>query len=109
MADDQYLNAVKYGMRQPACETGRHIPPHPDVTCEQIDAFIAARDQILRELLRDWIDSFDRGLREMPLVGTVFAQPAEPAAPVPDKPDVDRALDILRPHLAWDTRYREGS
>ncbi|MFF0777060.1 hypothetical protein [Streptomyces sp. NPDC003720] len=33
---------------------------------------------------------------------------ADPAAP-PEPTPIDRALDILRPHLAWDHRYREGS
>ncbi|WP_432027426.1 hypothetical protein [Streptomyces sp. 1222.5] len=31
---------------------------------------------------------------------------ADPATPPPPTP-IDRALDILRPHLAWDHRYRE--
>ncbi|MGW1135804.1 hypothetical protein [Streptomyces griseoluteus] len=30
----------------------------------------------------------------------------DPAAPPPPSP-IEKALDILRPHLAWDHRYRE--
>lgn len=32
-----------------------------------------------------------------------LVDPAAPAEPTP----VERALDILRPHLAWDHRYQE--
>lgn len=90
----------------PACETGRHIPPHPGDSCDDVDRFIAARDQIFSEMIRASAEHLDRELRELPLLGTVFATPSEPPPGSPGRIEVQRALDTLRPHLAWDHRYR---
>ncbi|MEV8548355.1 hypothetical protein AB0L04_00670 [Streptomyces glaucescens] len=86
----------------PSCDTGRHWPPHPDQTCDEADQWIAWRDQALADLISaNWAQA----LRD-PLTGTAFAKPAPPTPAPPQHADVQRALDTLRPHLAWDHRYR---
>lgn len=88
----------------PACETGRHFPPHPDMTCDEADEWIRVRDRILGEYLAAAWHEFAR--QSDPLTGTAFAPPASPAAELPERDAVHRALATLRPHLAWDHRYR---
>lgn len=91
----------------PVCETGRHWPPHPGMTCDEADAWIRHRDEILAEYVRAGWDRLEREFRDAPIAGTVFAPPAdEPATDLPDHRSVQQALDILRPHLAWQPHYR---
>ena len=104
--NDYQLNARYIGYWGSVCPTGRHVPPHPGETCDEIDEWIALRDRILRDWIRASFDQMDREFRAMRLARTVFETPAEPAPDIPDKPAVDQAIDILRPHLAWDHRYR---
>ncbi|MFG2352622.1 hypothetical protein [Streptomyces sp. NPDC048521] len=91
----------------PTCDSGRHMPPHPDQTCEEADEWIAWRDQAIGDLIRRGWQRVLGELRYDPLADTVFAAPTAPAPDPPQRADVQRALDILRPHLAWDHRYRE--
>ncbi|MET7429596.1 hypothetical protein ABZT16_11440 [Streptomyces flaveolus] len=90
----------------PTCETGRHVPPHPDQTCEEADEWIAWRDKAIGEYARRAWQRAISEFRDAPLAGTVFAAPTDPAPDPPQRADIQRALDILRPHLAWDHRYR---
>jgi hypothetical protein len=104
--NDYQLNARYIDYWGPVCPTGRHAPPHPGDTCEDIDQWIALRDRLIAEqVLTAWRD-FEREYRELHLADTVFTGPTEPAPGLPTKREVDLALDILRPHLAWDHRYR---
>jgi hypothetical protein len=105
VSDDRYLNAKVIGYWGPVCESGRHYPPHPGDTCAEIDAFIAARDEALGEWMRAGFERLEREFRSAPLTGTVFEPATKPEPPMPELPAIRRALDILRPHLAWDHRY----
>lgn len=91
-----------------ACETGRHNQPHPDVTCDEADQWIAWRDQIIGGMVRAAWEQFERAYRNASLAGTAFAAALEePIPPAPELTATRRALDILAPHLVWDHRYRE--
>jgi hypothetical protein len=106
MMDEPRLDAkVIHG---PTCDTGRHYPPHPGDTCEDIDDWIALRDKWLREF---FAEQFSRMLEasEAAAAGiTAFATAVADPIPAPERTDTQRAIDILQPHLAWDPRYREG-
>ncbi|MEU1010043.1 hypothetical protein [Streptomyces sp. NPDC005890] len=106
---NDYTNVRIISTRPPGCETGRHTPPHPGETCEEMDRWIAVRDRILADAVAAAWKHLWSQLGIDPLEGTVFATPAEPVPVIPDKRAVDQALDILRPHLAWDHRYQETS
>jgi hypothetical protein len=105
--NDYQLNARYINYWGHVCPTGRHTPSHPGDTCDEIDEWIALRDRILGDMIRKSWEQFEREFQNSYLAGTAFAVPAEPAPEIPDKPVVDQALAILRPHLAWDHRYRD--
>ncbi|MFJ7176446.1 hypothetical protein ACIQXA_08560 [Streptomyces massasporeus] len=91
----------------PGCETGRHNQPHPGQTCDEADEWIRFRDQVLGDLLRANWEQFTRAHQAAALAETAFAAALEGLPPQPPQyTDVQRALDILAPHLAWDHRYR---
>ncbi|MFF2100925.1 hypothetical protein [Streptomyces sp. NPDC058202] len=89
------------------CETGRHAPPHPGDTCEEIDQWIAVRDRYLEDLFARSFARFEQASHNAQLAGTVFAAAIDtPIEPWPDGNPVRRALDILAPDLAWQPNYR---
>ena len=105
MTDRLDLKVINYW--GPTCPSGRHSQPHLDQTCDEADQWITLRDQIIGDMVRAAWEQFEEGYRNTSLAGTVFAAGvADPIPQPPDQPDVQRALDILGPHLAWDHRYR---
>jgi hypothetical protein len=91
----------------PVCETGRHYPPHPGETCDDVDRWIAWRDQAISDMSRATWERFEHAYRNASLAGTAFAAAVEqPAAEIPELTASKRALGILAPDLAWDHRYR---
>ncbi|MFE9432880.1 hypothetical protein [Streptomyces sp. NPDC006640] len=89
------------------CETGRHAPPHPGDTCDEIDQWIARRDKFLEDFAARAFARFEQASRNAQLAGTAFAAAIEtPLEPWPDGNPVRRALDILAPELAWQPNYR---
>jgi hypothetical protein len=101
------LNAKVISHWIPGCETGRHNQPHPGQTCDETDDWIRFRDQAIGDLLRANWEQFTRAHQTAALAATAFAAALEEPIPEPpSKTAVDRALDILAPHLAWDHRYR---
>ncbi|MFJ4837144.1 hypothetical protein [Streptomyces sp. NPDC088746] len=92
---------TQLGRIVPACSEGRHFPPHPGDTCDEVDAFITARDQWITSVLTDrWLYGDGTGA---PL-GLVAAADTR----VPEPTPVERALAILRPHLAAESLYRKA-
>lgn len=106
MTDEPRLNAKVIGPYGPTCGTGRHNMPHPDDTCDEADQWITLRDQIIGDMVRAAWEQFERGYRNASLAGTAFATAVAEPIPPPVQPDVQRALNILGPHLAWDHRYQ---
>ncbi|WP_406418351.1 hypothetical protein [Streptomyces sp. NBC_01614] len=108
MTDEPRLDAKIIDYWGPVCDSGRHYPPHPGDTCDEADEWIRLRDQILADVMRQlWAQFTEPAMNRTRLAGTAFAAAAaDPIPQPPDQPDVQRALDILGPHLAWDHRYR---
>lgn len=91
----------------PVCETGRHAPPHPGDTCDEIDQWIALRDKYLKDFFARAFDQFTQASNNAQLAGTVFAEALDtPVEPWPEGNLLREALDILAPHLAWQPNYR---
>lgn len=93
------VKVIRYA--RPTCDTGRHIPPHPGDTCEEIDEWIRLRDAYLTDALRQ---AFDQALGGEPIPATFTAKTSRPATTSPTA--ASRALAILRPHLAHEPLYR---
>ncbi|MFJ4974173.1 hypothetical protein ACIP6X_02280 [Streptomyces coeruleorubidus] len=101
------LNAKVISHWIPGCETGRHNQPHPGQTCDEADEWIRFRDQAIGDMIRANWEQFTRAHQAAALAETAFAAALEGLPPQPPQyTDVQRALDILAPHLAWDPRYR---
>lgn len=103
------LNVKVIGSWYPTCDSGRHIPPHPDQTCDEADQWITWRDAILADLARRMFEQFTSEVTQRArLAETVFATAAvaDPQPELPGPADIQRALDTLAPHLAWEHRYR---
>ncbi|SCK20249.1 hypothetical protein YUYDRAFT_02107 [Streptomyces sp. ScaeMP-e48] len=96
------LTVTKLARWAPACPEGRHYPPHPGDTCDEVDAsIVAARDQRIADVLTDrWLYGDGAG---SPL-GLLTTADTTPSVPTPEQ----RALGILRPHLATEPLYTEG-
>lgn len=95
------LTVTKLAHWAPACAEGRHYPPHPGDTCDEADAFITARDQWIADALADvWLHGNGTGA----VLGLLPTTGSPPAEPTPEQ----RALDILRPHLATEPLYTEA-
>ena len=107
MTDEPHLNAKTIGPYGPTCDTGRHTMPHPDHTCDEADQWITLRDQILKDFIQQAFERVTEPAMEAARIGTtaVAAALADPIPP-PERTDVQRALDILGPHLAWQPLYR---
>ncbi|WP_097922078.1 DUF6085 family protein [Streptomyces sp. wa1063] len=91
----------RFGVVMPPCPEGRHNHHHPGDTCDDADAFITARDQLFAAALADvWLHGNGTGAA-LGLLPTTGSPPAEPT---PEQ----RALDILRPHLATEPLYTEA-
>lgn len=90
----------------PTCPSGRHNHPHPDETCDEADQWIALRDRLIGDMVRSAWEQFERSYRNAELAGTAFTAALADPIPAPERTNVQRALDILRPHLAWDHRYK---
>ncbi|MEU0978486.1 hypothetical protein ABZ488_04645 [Streptomyces griseus] len=83
------------------CTEGRHYPPHPGDNCDEADAFITTRDQLIADMLADaWLHGSGTGA----VLGLLPTTGGPPAEPTPER----RALDILRPHLATEPLYTEA-
>ena len=125
LCQGEYLEAVQLSRRHPiqpnrpteikvishwipGCETGRHNQLHPGQTCDEADEWIRFRDRAIGDMIRAGWEQFTRAHQAAALAGTAFAAAIEEPLPgLPGKTAVDRALDILAPHLAWDHRYRK--
>ncbi|MFE6931781.1 hypothetical protein ACFVDT_07090 [Streptomyces sp. NPDC057699] len=96
----------------PACAEGRHFPPHPGDTCDEADAFITARDQWITTVMADAYRAYDTRFTETLITGHGTGEPLGLLTGTPIQPDqptaVQRALDILRPHLAVESLYRKA-
>lgn len=105
------LTVVKYGHLVPACSEGRHYPPHPGDTCDEVDAFITARDQWIVDTLTAQT-LYGEALTELMITGEGTGEPLGLLATIPSQPDqptpAQRALEILRPHLADEPLYRKA-
>lgn len=106
------LPVVKYGSLVPACAEGRHFPPHPGETCDEVDALITARDQWITSVMADAYHASETQFIKTVITGDGTGEPRGLLANVPHQPDhptpVQRALDILRPHLATEPLYRKA-
>lgn len=90
----------------PTCDTGRHYPPHPGETCDDIDAWIALRNKLLSDFFAQAFAQMTAAGEAATVAGTAFAAAVADPIPQPERDDVQRALDTLGPHLAWECRYR---
>lgn len=90
----------------PTCPSGRHNQPHPEDTCDEADQWITLRDQIIGDMVRAAWEQFEQGHRNASLAGTAFAAAIAEPIPAPERTDIQRALDILAPHLAWQPLYK---
>lgn len=90
--DPERLDVKKIAHWVSPCPTGRHVPEHPGMTCEEADDWIAQRDAWLASEIAAAMLLGDREPNFTGLLGALY-QPAEPTP-------VDRALQILAPHLA---------
>jgi hypothetical protein len=105
--DEPLLNAKFTRTYGPACPTGRHNMPHPGDTCDEADDWINLRDELLRDMARQlWAQHAEPAMQRAELAATAFAAAVADPIPPPERTDIQRALDILAPHLAWDQRYR---
>ncbi|MFD5566614.1 hypothetical protein [Streptomyces cadmiisoli] len=87
------------------CDARRHNMPHPGDTCDEADEWIRLRDQIFADFMQrafTWAEAADRAGQAIATFAQAFQQPT----PEPPRSDVQRALDVLAPHLAWEPRYR---
>lgn len=106
--DERSINVKIIQHYGPTCDEGRHMPPHGGYTCAEIDEYIAVRNQILSNLMREmWAQISEPDIPAADLAGTPFAATLNSPTPAPPlQTDIQRALAILAPHLAWDHRYR---
>lgn len=95
------LTVTKLAHWAPACDGGRHYPPHPGDTCDEADTLITARDQLIADALADaWLHGSGTGA----VLGLLPTADQTPAEPTPEQ----RALTILRPHLTTEPLYTEA-
>jgi hypothetical protein len=90
----------------PTCDTGRHYPPHPGDTCDEIDDWIRLRNQVLTDFFAQAYARMTEASNEATLAGTAFAAAIAEPIPQPEHDGLQRALNLLAPHLAWDHRYQ---
>ena len=86
----------------PVCETGRHIPPHPGDTCDEIDEWIAVRDAWLTQYMQTAFDLALTGDFDGAMTGLLGMTGQLAAEPTP----VEKALAILAPHLGREPLYQ---
>ena len=83
-----------------ACDGGRHYPPHPGDTCDEIDEWIAVRDAWLEQSLQTAFDRALLGDFDGAMTGLLGMD--IDAEPTP----VEKALAILAPHLGREPLYQ---
>lgn len=107
MTDEPRLNVKVIHAWGPTCDTGRHNMPHPDDTCDEADQWITLRDQLLKDFIQQAFERIAEPAVEAARLGTnaVAAALADPIPP-PEHGAIQRALDILAPHLARQPLYR---
>lgn len=57
MTDYTRLTARKIGVQVHPCESRRHIPEHPGMTCEDADEWIQLRDEWIHQAARPLLAS----------------------------------------------------
>lgn len=90
----------------PTCDTGRHYPPHPGDTCDDVDHWIRWRNQLLTDFFAREYARVLAATDAASLAGTAFAACLADPIPQPEQASIEKAMDILAPHLAWQPRYR---
>jgi hypothetical protein len=94
------LNVKRIAHWGPTCETGRHYPPHPGDTCDEIDEWIALRDAWLEQHIGAAFDRAFDGDHDGAMTGLIAM------ADAPEPTPMERALAILAPHLRREPLYR---
>jgi hypothetical protein len=91
----------------PTCPTGRHNMPHPADTCDEADQWITLRDGLLHDIVRQlWEQHAEPAMQHARLAETAFATALADPISQPERTDIQRALDILAPHLARQHLYQ---
>ncbi|WP_369274485.1 hypothetical protein AB5J55_35200 [Streptomyces sp. R11] len=106
MADEPRLDVKVIDYWGPVCDGGRHNQPHPGETCDEADEWITLRNKILRDFFAQAFAQMVAGSDAATMAGTAFAAAVADPVPTPERTDIQRALDILGPHLAWQPLYR---
>lgn len=106
MMDEPALDAKVMPTYGPTCDTGRHYPPHPGDTCDDIDEWITLRNKILTDFFAREYARMLAASNAASLAGTAFSARLADPIPQPEQTSIQKALDILAPHLAWQPRYQ---